>query len=158
MCQDCPCTFSLTVSHLHRCSLILREDERCSKPAAPRRRQRSHPSNTGQIQEAYDFSSPSCGGTLRQAEGRKKPGKPAAAPSEEPNPKAQRNFTDPESRIMRSKVRRRCSAIALQCYDLAFLYSARLGKPYFFSTISMPCMTTSCGLRSSVLAISRILR
>ncbi|UGY20242.1 hypothetical protein HAP48_0024125 [Bradyrhizobium septentrionale] len=36
----------------------------------------------------------------RQAEGRKKPGKPAALPSEEPNPKAQRNFTDPESRIM----------------------------------------------------------
>src|SRR3979490_3557243 len=39
----------------------------------------------------------------RQAEGRKKPGKPAAPPSEEPNPKAQRNFTDPESRIMKSK-------------------------------------------------------
>ena len=38
----------------------------------------------------------------RQAEGRKKPGKPAA-PSDEPNPKAQRNFTDPESRIMKSK-------------------------------------------------------
>src|SRR6266446_5479880 len=39
----------------------------------------------------------------RQAEGRKKPGKPAAPPSEQPNPKAQRNFTDPESRIMKSK-------------------------------------------------------
>src|SRR6266704_764814 len=39
----------------------------------------------------------------RLAEGRKKPGKPAAPPSEEPNPKAQRNFTDPESRIMKSK-------------------------------------------------------
>src|SRR6266568_3513656 len=39
----------------------------------------------------------------RQAEGRKKPGKPAAPPSDEPNPKAQRNFTDPESRIMKSK-------------------------------------------------------
>jgi hypothetical protein len=39
----------------------------------------------------------------RQAEGRKKPGKPAAPPSDEPNPKSQRNFTDPESRIMKSK-------------------------------------------------------
>src|SRR5712691_7574184 len=39
----------------------------------------------------------------RQAEGRKKPGKPAAPPSDEPNPKSQRNFTDLESRIMKSK-------------------------------------------------------
>ena len=39
----------------------------------------------------------------RQAEGRKKPGRPAAPPSEEPNPKAQKNFTDPESRIMKTK-------------------------------------------------------
>src|SRR6266446_1094852 len=39
----------------------------------------------------------------RQAEGRKKPGKPAAPPSDQPDPKAQRNFTDPESRIMKSK-------------------------------------------------------
>ena len=39
----------------------------------------------------------------RNAEGRKKPGKPAAPPSDEPDPKAQRNFTDPESRIMKSK-------------------------------------------------------
>ena len=39
----------------------------------------------------------------RQAEGRKKPGKPAAPPSEEPDPKAQKNFTDPESRIMETK-------------------------------------------------------
>jgi len=39
----------------------------------------------------------------RQAEGRKNPGKPAAPPSEEPDPKAQRNFTDPQSRIMKSK-------------------------------------------------------
>ena len=39
----------------------------------------------------------------RQAEGRKKPGKPAAPPSDEPDPKAQRNFTDPESRIMKTK-------------------------------------------------------
>ena len=39
----------------------------------------------------------------RQAEGRKKLGKPAAPPSAEPNPKSQRNFTDPESRIMKSK-------------------------------------------------------
>ena len=38
----------------------------------------------------------------RQAEGRKKPG-PKAAPSGEPDPKAQKNFTDPESRIMKSK-------------------------------------------------------
>ena len=35
-------------------------------------------------------------------EGRKKPGKPAAPPSsEEPDPKAQKNFTDPESLIMK---------------------------------------------------------
>jgi transposase len=39
----------------------------------------------------------------RTAEGRKKPGRPAAPPSDEPNAKAQRNFTDPESRIMKSK-------------------------------------------------------
>ena len=39
----------------------------------------------------------------RKAEGRKKPGKPAAPPSEEPDPKAQKNFTDPESRIMKTK-------------------------------------------------------
>src|SRR5258707_1277975 len=38
----------------------------------------------------------------RQAEGRKKPGKPAAPPSDQPDPKSQR-FTDPESRIMKSK-------------------------------------------------------
>ena len=35
--------------------------------------------------------------------GRKKPGKPAAPPSDEPDPKAQKNFTDPESRIMKTK-------------------------------------------------------
>jgi transposase len=39
----------------------------------------------------------------RQAEGRKKPGKPAAPPSPEPDPKDQKNFTDPESRIMKGK-------------------------------------------------------
>src|SRR5271166_1297076 len=39
----------------------------------------------------------------RRAEGRKKPGKPAAPPSDEPDPKAQKNFTDPESRIMKTK-------------------------------------------------------
>ena len=39
----------------------------------------------------------------RAAEGRKKPGKPAAPPSDEPDPKAQRNFTDPESRILKTK-------------------------------------------------------
>src|SRR5271165_3336092 len=38
----------------------------------------------------------------RKAEGRK-PGNAAAPPSPEPDPKAQRNFTDPESRIMKSK-------------------------------------------------------
>src|SRR5208337_2190369 len=38
----------------------------------------------------------------RQAEGRKKPGPKAAPPSGEPDPKAQKNFTDPESRIMKS--------------------------------------------------------
>jgi transposase len=39
----------------------------------------------------------------RRAERRKKPGKPAARPSDEPDPKAQKNFTDPESRIMKTK-------------------------------------------------------
>ena len=39
----------------------------------------------------------------RQAAGRKKSGKPAAPPTDEPLPKAQRNFTDPESRILKSK-------------------------------------------------------
>src|SRR5260370_3666347 len=39
----------------------------------------------------------------RQAKGRKKPGKPAAPASDQPDPKSQRNFTDPESRIMKSK-------------------------------------------------------
>ena len=39
----------------------------------------------------------------RDAEGHKKPGKPAAPPSDQPDPKAQRNFTDPESRIMKAK-------------------------------------------------------
>ena len=39
----------------------------------------------------------------RKAEGRKKPGPPAAPPSLDPAPKAQKNFTDPESRIMKSK-------------------------------------------------------
>src|SRR5207253_3082745 len=38
-----------------------------------------------------------------EAEGRKKPGRPAAPPSTTPDPKAQKNFTDPESRIMKSK-------------------------------------------------------
>jgi transposase len=39
----------------------------------------------------------------RKAEGRKKNGKDPAPPSEEPDPKAQRNFTDPESRILKTK-------------------------------------------------------
>jgi transposase len=39
----------------------------------------------------------------REAEGRKKPGRQAAPPSTMPDPKAQKNFTDPESRIMKSK-------------------------------------------------------
>ena len=39
----------------------------------------------------------------RAAEGRRKPGRPAAPPSTEPDGKAQKNFTDPESRIMKSK-------------------------------------------------------
>jgi hypothetical protein len=39
----------------------------------------------------------------RQAKGRKKPGKPAAPPKAEPAGKAQRNFTDPESRILKTK-------------------------------------------------------
>jgi len=36
----------------------------------------------------------------RKAEGRKKPGRKAKPPSGEPEAKAQRNFTDPESRVM----------------------------------------------------------
>lgn len=39
----------------------------------------------------------------REAEGRRKSGRQAAPPSSEPEPKAQKNFTDPESRIMKSK-------------------------------------------------------
>ena len=39
----------------------------------------------------------------RKAEGGKKNGKDPAPPSEEPDPKAQRNFTDPESRILKTK-------------------------------------------------------
>jgi hypothetical protein len=39
----------------------------------------------------------------RRKEGRKKPGRPAAPPSNEPDLKAQKNFTDPESSIMKSK-------------------------------------------------------
>ena len=42
-------------------------------------------------------------GQQRNAEGRKKPGKPAAPLPDEPDPKAQSNFTDPDSRIMKSK-------------------------------------------------------
>jgi Transposase DDE domain len=39
----------------------------------------------------------------RAAEGRRKPGRQAAPPSSEPDGKAQKNFTDPQSRIMKSK-------------------------------------------------------
>jgi transposase len=39
----------------------------------------------------------------RQAEGRRKPGKKAKPPSPDPAPKAQRNFTDPESRVLLTK-------------------------------------------------------
>jgi transposase len=39
----------------------------------------------------------------RQAEGRKKTGKTPASPKQEPESKAQRNFTDPESRILKTK-------------------------------------------------------
>jgi len=39
----------------------------------------------------------------RQAAGRKKPGKKAAPPREMPDDKAQRNFTDPHSRILKTK-------------------------------------------------------
>jgi hypothetical protein len=39
----------------------------------------------------------------RRAEGRRKPGRPAAPPSDKPDPEAQKNFTDPESRIMKTK-------------------------------------------------------
>ena len=39
----------------------------------------------------------------RREAGRKKPGKKAAPPSSDPAPKAQRNFTDPESRVLKTK-------------------------------------------------------
>jgi transposase len=39
----------------------------------------------------------------REAEGKRKGGRKAAPPSSTPNPKAQKNFTDPQSRIMKSK-------------------------------------------------------
>ena len=39
----------------------------------------------------------------RKTEGRKKRGRLAASPSDKPDPKAQKNFTDPESRIMKTK-------------------------------------------------------
>ena len=39
----------------------------------------------------------------REAEGRRKGGRPAAPPSSVPDTKAQKNFTDPQSRIMKSK-------------------------------------------------------
>ena len=39
----------------------------------------------------------------RRAAGRKKGRKPPAPPNEEPSPKAQRNFTDPQSRILKTK-------------------------------------------------------
>src|SRR6201997_1935146 len=39
----------------------------------------------------------------REAQGRRKPGRKFAPPSDEPQAKAQKNFTDPESRIMKSK-------------------------------------------------------
>jgi transposase len=39
----------------------------------------------------------------RLAEGRKKSGRPPASPRAEPDGKAQRNFTDPESRILKTK-------------------------------------------------------
>jgi transposase len=39
----------------------------------------------------------------RRAQGRKKPGKPAAPPKAEPDGKAQRNFTDPQSRILKTR-------------------------------------------------------
>jgi hypothetical protein len=39
----------------------------------------------------------------REAEGRRKGGRKAASPSTEPDAKAQKNFTDPQSRIMKSK-------------------------------------------------------
>src|SRR5271157_2782059 len=39
----------------------------------------------------------------REAEGRRKPGPKAAPPSTAPEAKAQKNFTDPDSRIMKSK-------------------------------------------------------
>ena len=39
----------------------------------------------------------------REAEGRRKGGRKAALPSPAPDAKAQKNFTDPQSRIMKSK-------------------------------------------------------
>ncbi|MGH6716273.1 MAG: IS5/IS1182 family transposase, partial [Bradyrhizobium sp.] len=39
----------------------------------------------------------------RKKDGRKKTGMAAARPKQEPDGKAQRNFTDPESRILKTK-------------------------------------------------------
>jgi hypothetical protein len=43
------------------------------------------------------------GSRVNSREGRKKGGRPAAPPSTTPDPKAQKNFTDPQSRIMKSE-------------------------------------------------------
>src|SRR5216683_2185586 len=43
------------------------------------------------------------GASKREAEGRRKGGRQAAPPSSVPDAKAQKNFTDPQSRIMKSK-------------------------------------------------------
>jgi hypothetical protein len=52
----------------------------------------------------------------RQTEGRKKPGKPAAPPSDEPNPKSQRNFTDPENRTLSSALLHMdCARASVSC-------------------------------------------
>jgi hypothetical protein len=42
----------------------------------------------------------------RQAERRKRPGKKPRPPSREPDAKAQRNFSDPESRMSKATTRR----------------------------------------------------
>ena len=65
----------------------------------------------------------------RNAEGRKKPGKPAPPLPDEPDPKAQRNFTDPDSRIMKSKEGFVLKAIGLRQYSGARHY--QLGNRRF---------------------------
>jgi hypothetical protein len=87
------------------CTAVTRPGTRCrtgsrTRNGAPRRsgrQRRRKAAAEAQIKEQAAAEE------KRQAEGRKKPGPKAAPASGEHDPKAQKNFTDPESRIMKSK-------------------------------------------------------